>query len=65
MRSLRQQVVSFSRAKGHLGRVTVSLNAFVPKPFTPFQWEPMAPLKLIKARVKKVQRPWPGRPTSR
>ncbi|BEQ16322.1 radical SAM protein [Desulfoferula mesophila] len=60
VRSLRQQVVSFSRAKGHLGRVTVSLNAFVPKPFTPFQWEPMAPLKLIKARVKKVQKALAG-----
>jgi len=60
VRALRQQMVSFSRAKGHLGRVTVSLNAFVPKPFTPFQWEPMAPLKLIKARVKRVQKALAG-----
>ncbi len=59
-RSLRQQVVSFSRAKGHLGRVTVSLNAFVPKPFTPFQWEPMAPLKLISGRVKRIQKALAG-----
>ena len=43
-----------------MGRVTVSLNAFVPKPFTPFQWEPMAPLKLIKARVKQVQKALAG-----
>lgn len=60
VRSLRQQVVSFSRAKGHLGRVTVSLNAFVPKPFTPFQWEPMAPLKLISARVRRIQKALAG-----
>lgn len=57
---LRQQVVSFSRAKGRLGRVTVSLNAFVPKPWTPFQWEPMAPLKLIKARLDRVQKALAG-----
>ncbi len=51
---LRQQVVSFAKAKGRLGQVTVSLNAFVPKPWTPFQWEPMAPLKLIKERMAQV-----------
>ncbi len=52
---LRQQVVSFAKAKGRLGQVTVSLNAFVPKPWTPFQWEPMAPLKLIKERMAQIK----------
>jgi radical SAM superfamily enzyme YgiQ (UPF0313 family) len=52
---LRQQVVSFAKAKGRLGQVTVSLNAFVPKPWTPFQWEPMAPLKLIKERMSQIK----------
>ncbi|MCF8032114.1 MAG: radical SAM protein [Desulfarculaceae bacterium] len=53
---VRSQVVSFSRAKGHLGRVTASLSAFVPKPWTPFQWEAMAPLKLIAARMKRIKK---------
>jgi radical SAM superfamily enzyme YgiQ (UPF0313 family) len=52
---LRQQVVSSAKAKGRLGQVTVSLNAFVPKPWTPFQWEPMAPIKLIKARMNQIK----------
>jgi radical SAM superfamily enzyme YgiQ (UPF0313 family) len=56
VKGLRQQVVSASRAKGHLGLVTVSLAAFVPKPFTPFQWEPMAPLKVIKERLARVRK---------
>lgn len=55
-RRLRQQVVSAASARGHLGQVTVSLNGFVPKPWTPFQWEPMAPLTLIKARMARVQK---------
>jgi radical SAM superfamily enzyme YgiQ (UPF0313 family) len=55
-RRLRAQVVSAAGAKGHLGRVTVSLNAFVPKPWTPFQWQPMAPLAQIKARMARVQK---------
>ncbi len=53
---LRQQVVSQARAQGRLGQVAVSLNAFVPKPWTPFQWEPMAPLPLVKERMALVKK---------
>ncbi len=56
VRRLRQQMVSASRARGRLGLLTVSISAFVPKPFTPFQWEPMAPLKAIQARLARVKR---------
>ncbi|MBI5524307.1 MAG: radical SAM protein [Desulfarculus sp.] len=55
-RRLRQQVVSAAGQRGHLGRVTLSLNAFVPKPWTPFQWQPMAPLKLLKERMARVRK---------
>jgi radical SAM superfamily enzyme YgiQ (UPF0313 family) len=33
-----------------LGNVNVSIAAFVPKPHTPFQWEPMASLEALRAR---------------
>jgi radical SAM superfamily enzyme YgiQ (UPF0313 family) len=49
-------MVSLSRAKGRLGRLTVSLNAFVPKPWTPFQWEPMAPVKVLKQRMDLIKK---------
>ncbi|MCB2185707.1 MAG: radical SAM protein [Deltaproteobacteria bacterium] len=55
VKAVRQQVVSLAREKGHLGLITVSLAAFVPKPWTPFQWEAMASLKEIKARLAQVQ----------
>ena len=36
------KILAQARAqKKHVGRVTVSLNPFVPKPWTPFQWDPM------------------------
>lgn len=54
-RSLRQQVVSAARPLGRLGQVTVSLNAFIPKPWTPFQWESMAPLALINQRMARIK----------
>jgi len=33
------------------GHVTVSLNPFVPKPWTPFQWDPMEDARSIKRKV--------------
>jgi hypothetical protein len=57
---VRQQVVSLSRAKGRLGRVGVSLNAFVPKAWTPFQWEPMLPPREAAARMERVRRALAG-----
>ena len=34
-----------------VGRILVSINPFVPKPWTPFQWEPMAPLADLKRKL--------------
>jgi radical SAM superfamily enzyme YgiQ (UPF0313 family) len=37
--------------KKHVGRVTVSLNPFVPKPWTPFQWDPMEDAQSLKRKI--------------
>ncbi len=37
---------------GGVGRITLSINPFVPKPWTPLQWEPMEDLGTVKARAK-------------
>ena len=34
------------------GRLTLSVNPFVPKPFTPFQWSPFAKKKYLDAALK-------------
>ena len=44
------------RQGGGNGRLTLSVNPFIPKPFTPFQWEPMAAQKEITAKIKRLQR---------
>lgn len=43
-----------SRGRGRIGEITVSLNAFVPKPFTPFQWAAMDPINSLKRKIKMV-----------
>jgi radical SAM superfamily enzyme YgiQ (UPF0313 family) len=38
------------------GFITLSVSTFVPKPFTPFQWHPMTPLKEVKDRLKHLKK---------
>lgn len=42
IREFRKTVLEECRAVGRMGTVTVVLSPFVPKPFTPLQWAPMA-----------------------
>ncbi len=40
---------------GHPAAVTVSVSTFVPKPFTPYQWDGMIPLAEIRARQDRLR----------
>jgi radical SAM superfamily enzyme YgiQ (UPF0313 family) len=39
-----------------LERLVLSINPFVPKPSTPFQWHPFMELNALKARIQHVRR---------
>jgi radical SAM family uncharacterized protein len=54
-KKIKHQFLKSSRAKKHIGEITVSLNSFVPKPFTPFQWVKMDDVHLLKEKIKKVK----------
>ena len=43
-----------NKPKGKAVTVSVSCAAFVPKPFTPFQWEPQDDMETIKAKQKHL-----------
>jgi radical SAM superfamily enzyme YgiQ (UPF0313 family) len=45
-----------SGGKPKVGRILVSINPFVPKPWTPFQWSPMADLQDLKRKLARVRR---------
>jgi radical SAM superfamily enzyme YgiQ (UPF0313 family) len=45
-----------ARARGRMGRITLSVNPFVPKPWTPFQWAPLAPRAILEARRRLLER---------
>ena len=40
---------------GHKGDLILSVNAFIPKPFTPYQWSPLEDIKVLKRRFKILQ----------
>jgi radical SAM superfamily enzyme YgiQ (UPF0313 family) len=41
--------------RSRVGHVTVSLNPFVPKPWTPFQWDPMETGRSIKDKIRLLR----------
>lgn len=42
-------------------RITVSLNQFIPKPATPFQWYPLEDTGIVRKRVARIKRAMQGR----
>ena len=44
------------RQKKERAQITLSINPFIPKPFTPFQWLPMASEKRVKDALKTVRK---------
>ncbi len=41
--------------KGRVGTVILSVNPFIPKPFTPLQWAPMAEENSLKKTIRTLQ----------
>lgn len=44
-----------NRQKGKSVKVTISTSSFVPKPFTPFQWEPQDTIPVLMDKQKHVK----------
>ncbi len=45
-----------ARPLGRIGRITLSVNSFVPKPFTPFQWEPMDSVESLNKKQRSLDK---------
>jgi MoaA/NifB/PqqE/SkfB family radical SAM enzyme len=45
-----------ARPAGRIGRITLSVNSFVPKPFTPFQWEPMESVGSLNRKLRGLEK---------
>ena len=50
---IREEVMlPWARKRGRMGRISLSVNPFVPKPWTPFQWVPMHDRPCLEGKRK-------------
>jgi len=55
VKRIKHRFLTSSRARKRIGTITVSLNSFVPKPSTPFQWAAMDEVRMLKRKIKKIK----------
>ncbi|MCP4681842.1 MAG: radical SAM protein [Desulfobacterales bacterium] len=56
VRTIKHHMIKESASRGRIGRIRLSVNCFVPKPFTPFQWAGMEQLKSLKEKQKWLKK---------
>ncbi len=52
---IRERVIAAARKNKRLGEIILSVNPFVPKPFTPFQWCGMEEVPSLEKKLKYLQ----------
>jgi radical SAM family uncharacterized protein len=55
-KKVREVQLTHARPAGRIGRITLSVNSFVPKPFTPFQWEPMEHVERLNKKQRYLEK---------
>jgi radical SAM family uncharacterized protein len=55
VKRIKHEFLKSSRTRRVIGTITVSVNSFVPKPFTPFQWTAMAEVADLKVKIKQIK----------
>ena len=63
--AIRGRVLERARANKRIGEIVLSVNPFIPKPFTPFQWCAMEPLASLERKVKLLETAVRGMPNVR
>ncbi|MDO8786145.1 MAG: hypothetical protein Q7J12_08010, partial [Syntrophales bacterium] len=46
--------VKYSTGKRRFKRIALSVNQFIPKATTPFQWQPLEDVNTVKKRMKRI-----------
>jgi radical SAM superfamily enzyme YgiQ (UPF0313 family) len=54
--AVRDAVVEISKPSGKLAWVSLSVNPFIPKASTPFQWEPMLDPKVLDRKIERLRK---------
>lgn len=55
-RKAQELMLKVGRDKRRIGRLTLSINPFIPKPHTPFQWFPMDHVKSLAGKLRYLKK---------
>jgi radical SAM superfamily enzyme YgiQ (UPF0313 family) len=53
--TIQHHILSKFEGKKKFRRITLSINQFIPKPATPFQWCPLADVHAVGKKIKKIE----------
>ena len=53
-KTIQHTALAHTKGKRKFRRITLSINQFIPKPHTPFQWRPLADVQEVGRRIKKI-----------
>ena len=53
---VKEIILDIGRAKGKISLLTLSINCFIPKPWTPFQFHPMEEVASLKKKLKFLRK---------
>jgi radical SAM superfamily enzyme YgiQ (UPF0313 family) len=56
VKSIKHHMVKESVTRGRIRHIKLSVNCFVPKPFTPFQWFPLEDLSSLKEKQRRLKK---------
>ncbi len=56
IKTIKHYLIKESRTRGKIGQIKLSVNCFVPKPFTPFQWFSMENVSTLKEKQKWLRK---------
>jgi radical SAM superfamily enzyme YgiQ (UPF0313 family) len=56
VKKIRKIQLAAGKARGRIGRITVDVNCFVPKPTTPFQWVPMNKKDALSHKIGYIKK---------
>lgn len=52
---IKYHAIRHTRGKKRFRRITLSINQFIPKPATPFQWQSLENIRVVKKRIGRIR----------
>ncbi|MBA4396588.1 MAG: radical SAM protein [Syntrophus sp. (in: bacteria)] len=54
--AIKMQILGVGTGKKPFRRLTVSVNQFIPKAATPFQWRPLEPIRRVQKKIRLIEK---------